>query len=261
VSVLAAGDFEGLLRSDEGNPELSAARQADLLAVEDLQHLAPGAAEAFAHLVDHRLGRQRQVVLTALEGPAQLARLPARLTSRLGSGLVVGLQPLSPASRRAFLRDRAEGRELAVDPAVLDWLAGHLDGSVRRLEGAVSRLEALARLQRRPLTQDVVHEYFRAEADARRPTVERIAQRVGHYFRVEPEQLQSRRRSRGTLLPRQVGMYLARQLTGLSLQQIGAYFGGRDHSTVLHACRKVEQALGQDVLLSGAVRELHADLA
>lgn len=94
-----------------------------------------------------------------------------------------------------------------------------------------------------------------------RPTVERIASRVGDYFHLEPKHLQSRRRNREALLPRQVGMYLARRLTGLSLQQIGAYFGGRDHSTVLHACRKVESALNSDLALSGAVRQLHADLA
>ena len=80
-------------------------------------------------------------------------------------------------------------------------------------------------------------------------------------LRVEPGQLQSRRRYPGVLLPRQVGMYLARQLTGLSLGQIGAYFGGRDHSTVLHACRKVERALESDPSLSGLVRQLHADLS
>jgi chromosomal replication initiator protein len=108
---------------------------------------------------------------------------------------------------------------------------------------------------------ETVAAHFRDEVDARRPTVERIVQRVGRYFQVEPQQMQSRCRSRQTLLPRQVGMYLARRLTKLSLQQIGAYFGGRDHSTVLHACRKVEQALAHDVTLSGAVRQLHADLA
>jgi len=103
-------------------------------------------------------------------------------------------------------------------------------------------------------------EQFRIEAEAQRTTVERIVQRVGQYFQVAPRQMKSRDRSRGSLLPRQVGMYLARLLTGLSLEQIGAYFGGRDHSTVLHACRKVEQALTQDVNLSGAVRQLHAEL-
>jgi chromosomal replication initiator protein len=90
--------------------------------------------------------------------------------------------------------------------------------------------------------------------------VERIVQRVSGYFRLEPRQLRSRRRYRHILLPRQVGMYLARQLTELSLEQIGASFGGWNHSTVLHACRKVEQALTSDMVLSGTVRRLHADL-
>src|SRR5262249_60127561 len=96
---------------------------------------------------------------------------------------------------------------------------------------------------------------------ARGPGRERIAQWVGGCFRVEPCRLCSSGRSREVLLPRQVSMYLARRLTDLSLEQIGAYFGGRDHSTVLHACRKVEQALTSDAGLSGAVRPLHADLA
>src|SRR5207247_9360103 len=103
--------------------------------------------------------------------------------------------------------------------------------------------------------------HFAPEAEGRRPTLERIVRHVGGYFRVETVDLRSRRRSREALVPRQVGMYLARQLTELSLQQIGAYFGGRDHSTVLHAVRKVEHALAHDAGLSGAVRQLHADLA
>jgi chromosomal replication initiator protein len=144
---------------------------------------------------------------------------------------------------------------------VLDWLADHVAGSVRQLEGAWARLEALVKLHGAAPTVEEVTEHFRTEAEARRPTMERIAQRVSGYFQVEPRHLRSRRRSRDALVPRQVSMYLARQLTGLSLQQIGAFFGGRDHTTVLHACRKVEQALVHDVALSGAVRQLHADLA
>jgi chromosomal replication initiator protein len=201
------------------------------------------------------------VVLTALAGPRHLANLPARLASRLAGGLVVRLETLSAPSRLAVLEDRAQRRQLAVGRDVLAWLAEHLTGGGRQLEGAIARLETLARLNDQPLDVATVAEQFRTEAEVSRPTVERIVQRVGGYFRVEPRQLQSRRRSRQVLLPRQVGMYLARQLTGLSLEQIGAYFGGRDHSTVLHACRKVEQALTEDAVLSGVVRQLHSDLA
>ena len=144
---------------------------------------------------------------------------------------------------------------------MLDWLAEHATGSFRELEGAANRLEVLARLHGGVPPLEVVQEQFRAESDGRQPTVERIVQRVGRYYRVDPGQLQGPSRTRSVMLPRQVGMYLARRLTALSLEQIGAYFGGRDHSTVLHACRKVEEALDRDGSLSGAVRELHADLA
>jgi chromosomal replication initiator protein len=261
VFVLAAGDFEALVKPEGGHEDLVRARQADLLAVEDLQHLPSRTVEAFVHLVDHGLACGQQQVFTASGGPAQLTHLPTRLTSRLAGGLVVGLLPLSPQSRVAFLESRAAERGLDVDSTVLAWLANHFSGSTRQLDGALGRLEILTRLAGGRLSVEEVGEHFRTEAEAGRPTVERIAQRVSRYFQVEPRQLQSRTRLRSALLPRQVGMYLARQLTGLSLQQIGAYFGGRDHSTVLHACRKVEEALAVDVPLSQAVRQLHADLA
>jgi chromosomal replication initiator protein len=260
IRLLGAGDVAGLQGSAESQ-ELADVRRADLLIVEDLQHLPQRAVEAFVSLVDRGLARGQQQVFTATAGPAQLAHLPTRLTSRLAGGLVVGLAPLSPLSRRVFLEERARQRGLVLQADVFAWLAEHLPGSTRLLEGALARLETLTRLEGRAPSAEVVAEYFQTEAEEGRPTVERIVQRVGKYFQVEPRQLQSRGRSRGTLLPRQVGMYLARQLTDLSLQQIGAYFGGRDHSTVLHACRKVEQALDADVPLSRAVRQLHADLA
>ena len=123
----------------------------------------------------------------------------------------------------------------------------------------MTRLEALTRMHGGPPDVDAVAESFRTDAEARRATVESIAQRVGRYFRVEARRLQGATARARPCLPRQVGMYLARRLTDLSLQQIGAYFGGRDHSTVLHACRKVEQALADDLALSGAVRQLQAD--
>jgi chromosomal replication initiator protein len=261
VALLAAGDFESLLLPDGNREELKTARQADLLVVEDVQHLPTRVEEAFVHLIDRGLARGQQLVFTALAGPAQLTHLPARLTSRLSSGLVVGLETLSSNSRRVFLQDRINRRGLKVETDAIAWLAEHIAGSTRLLEGAIARLASLTRFDKQPLSIETLTEHFSVEASAHRPTVERIAQRVGRYFQVEPRQMQARSRSRTALLPRQVGMYLARQLTELSLQQIGAYFGGRDHSTVLHACRKVEKALTHDVRLCGAVRQLHADLA
>lgn len=242
VNVVAAGDLDG--RDEIGDP-----KQADLVVVEDA-HKARGV-EAFVSLVDHCVSRQRQLVVTATAGPGQLS-LSVRLTSRLAQGLVVAIEALSPESRRAFLRARAD---LADD--VLDFLVQHTPGSVRQLEGALSRVATLGRSP----SLDEVAAVFHDDAEARRLTLDRIARRVGRFYRVGLDDLRSQRRSREVLLPRQVGMYLARRLTPLSLGQIGAYFGGRDHSTVLHACKKVEEAQAEDASLSGALRELHADLA
>jgi chromosomal replication initiator protein len=264
---LTARDFEMMVRPEETNGpitarvDLDAARQADLVVVEDVQHLSSRMSEAFAVFLDRRLAREQPLVLTANAGPALLAHLPGRLTSRFTSGLVAGLEALSPASRLLVLTELARRRQLQIEQPLLHWLAEHLDGSVRRLDGAITRLETLTTMHDMVLTVDNIAEHFHPEAETHRPTVERIAQRVGRYFQVDTRQMQSAGRSRQVLLPRQIGMYLARQLTELSYQQIGAFFGGRDHSTVLHACRKVEQALTQDLNLSGAVRQLHADLA
>lgn len=211
-------------------------------------------------MLDQARAQGRLVMLTANSGPAQLGHLPMRLTSRCSSGLVVHLQPLARPSRLLFIQDRARRRGVHQEEA-LAWLAQNLDGSARELDGAVARLQTLTRLLGHPPAVDELKEHFRPEADARRMTVEGIVRRVGRYFQVTPRDLVAGGRARQAVLPRQVGMYLARCLTPLSLQQIGDYFGGRDHTTVLHACRKVEQALSSDAVLKGAIRCLQAELA
>lgn len=258
--VLAPDEFEALARGvEEEGESLRTVRQTDVLVLEDLQHLATTAAPGLCRVLDYRGVRALPTVCTATAGPAYLRQLPRRAAGRLAAGLVVALAPLGPGSRLTFLREKAQQRQLAVHPEVLAWLAEHLTGGGRQLDGALARLELLARLHPR-LDVSLVAEQFREQVDASRATVERIAQRVGAHFQVEPAELQSRQRFPKVVLPRQVSMYLARQLTGLSLGQIGHWFGGRDHSTVLYACRKVEQALTRDAVLSGTMQQLEADL-
>jgi chromosomal replication initiator protein len=267
VTTLRAGELERRsIQADDGEPvdenPLEAVRDSDLVVIEDLQTLTERSAGAFARALDDMQAREIQMVLTSSVGPRHLA-LPGRLTSRLLCGLVVGVAQFGRDSRLVFLRDRSQRRQLAVQEQVLAWLADHLPGSGRQLEGALARVDALLRMLPGPMLLDTetLAEHFKADLAGSRQSVERIAERVGNHFRVEPKQLCSKRRSRDVLLPRQVGMYLARRLTALSLEQIGAYFGGRDHTTVLHACRKVERALNDDTALSGTVRELQAGLA
>jgi chromosomal replication initiator protein len=273
VARYDAEAIEGLIEaahrgSAQEAEALSAARSSDLVVLEDLQRLGqhsggcrPFVLEALVLLLDSVSARQRLMLITAQSGPSRLAQLSWRLVTRISSGLVLGIEPLQAESRLQFLKLEAQRRQLAVGSDVLAWLASRLTGGARQLEGAIAQLEGLTRLEERILDLATVRSHFQPQTEAGRPTAERIAQRVGSFFHMQARQLQSRRRYQNILLPRQISMYLARSLTSLSLKEIGAYFGGRDHSTVLHACRKIEQDLGRDPALSGIVRQLRADLA
>ncbi len=254
VCQLSANDFAD--RSD-----LRDAQDADLLIVEDLQHLPMRYVDTLIALIDVRLGHGAAMVFTASAGPSRLKHrgtmFPGRLTSRLAAGLVVALEPLQAPSRRLVLKRLADQAALKPAPEVLDWLAEHLTGGGRQLDGAIRQLQTLQRLQAKPLRLADIRAHF----DAQTPSVQRITEQVGGYFEVAPKRLLSTRRTHDVLVPRQISMYLARQLTNLSLQEIGKYFGGRDHKTVQHACKKVEEAMKADAMLCGAVRQIHAELA
>jgi chromosomal replication initiator protein len=239
----------------------------DLMLFDDvhLLHVRSGeeravSGECLVRLLDERQALDRTTVLTSTRPPGELGHLSARLTGRLASGVMVSIPAMGASSRLLLLEKFAQHRQLVLSPAVTAWLAENLTGSGRELEGAIIRLHELARLTKRPLDVDTVQREFRPEVESRSMTVEHIAERVGDYFRVDARQLQSRRRFAGIQTPRQVSMYLVRRLTNLSLAEIGKYFGGRDHSTVLHACRKIERTLNMDCELSSAVQQLHSIL-
>lgn len=235
-----------------------------LLAIEDLQHLPLFRAERLAQLLDQRQARGKITILTARVGPYDLSRkgevLPPRLLSRLAQGLVVALSTWSVPSRLQFLQELGRRQQLVVPAEIWGWLAQNLGGTGRQLESAVRQLRSLNAAHPYNLSFDMVTRHFQEQAAAQRPSVDRIVHKVSGLFGVKARHLQSGKRARQVLLPRQVSMYLARRLTRLSLEQIGAYFGGRDHSTVLHACRKIEQAMVDDAHLSYAVRQLQAEL-
>ncbi|HZZ80927.1 MAG TPA: helix-turn-helix domain-containing protein [Gemmataceae bacterium] len=240
-------------------------RETDLLIIEDLQHLPTRATPTLIALLDERSAAGLATVVTALVGPANLKHrgttMPTRLTSRLAAGLVVAVEPMQRDSRRRFLDALAQQARLTVANDVLDWLAEQLTGGGRQIEGAVRQLKSLQGMQARPLRLAEVRGHFRTQIEAAALTMKRIAEHVCGYYQVAPKHLLSARRSREVLLPRQISMYLARQLTPLSLVQIGKYFGGRDHKTVQHACRKVAAAIKTDRTLSGTIRQMRAELS
>lgn len=239
---------------------LSPLESARLLIVEDLSSLPTAASDGLSNLLDRRASRRGPVIVTALIGPALLTRHGSRLRSRLAGGLVLQVPALGPESRRRFLREMAEKHGVSLEEAALNWLVEQLPGSFRQLQGAVNRLAAIDSMGM-ALTQAQAQKALREALEGKEAlTSERIAREVGRFYRVQPARLRGKSRQRAAMIPRQVAMYLMRVLLGLPLEAIGAYFGGRDHTTVLHACRKVQQTLETDPDLAGAVRSLRTAL-
>jgi chromosomal replication initiator protein len=234
----------------------------DLLAVEDVQHLPRRLAGVLCRVLDHRTGRRRPTVLTGTAGPAGLKHLPRRLTSRLAAGLVVQLEPLTAAARRVLLERLARRAALQLTDDALDWLASKATGGgARPLVGHVEALRTVARGVVGSLDVDMVQELLAAAQPTSRPDrIKRIVERVAAAFEVKAKDVLGPCRQRVVLVPRQVAMYLAREVAKLSLPAVGAAFGGRDHTTVLHACRKVAALLKDDPKLKRTVRELKAEL-
>ncbi|MCE9532044.1 MAG: hypothetical protein K8T89_13105 [Planctomycetes bacterium] len=259
--IIPARDLGRILiePTHDGSSPIQEFRDCDLLIVEDVQHLPPQAVAAFTGLVDHRNSRRKTIVVTAGSGPAMMTHLPTRLTSRLAGGLVVGLLPLSSVGRQELARRLCEKHHIQVTPDVIDWLARKTSGSVRSIVGDIARLKELARTVAPPLTRNAIIAAGLGEEDAL--TIDLLVDRVADHFGISVKQMKQRDRLRRYLWPRQVGMYLARRLTKLSLPGIGRCFGGYDHTTVMHACRKVEDRLQFDIGLPRELEELASQLA
>jgi chromosomal replication initiator protein len=234
-----------------------------LLVVDDLQFLPPAAVETFCRLLDRRASLGLRTIVTASAGPRHLRfrgqPYPARLTSRLAAGNVVAVPLPGLASRRSALDALLADTDLQVPDEVIDLIARQ-SRSLRSLEGAVNQLKLVARLEAGPMKAGPLLRHFRAQVDGDQPKIERIVQRVAGHYRVGVKDLRSKSRQRGFVTPRHVSMYLARTLTEMSFQEIGTYFGGCDHATVVHACRKMNAAIDADPQLGGTVKQLRSDL-
>jgi chromosomal replication initiator protein len=236
----------------------------DALALEDVQHLIDRTTDAVCTLIDRRVARRRATIVTAGAGPAGLTHLPHRLTSRLAAGLVVHLEPLSRASRQLILADTASAKGLRLTPDALDLLADQpTTGGVRSALGLLQNLAQVAKSFPGPIGRAEAEQVLAGtgQPTSARCDVSTIVKRVASAFAVSEADLLGASRLRSVLRSRQVAMYLARELTGLSLPRLGSAFGGRDHTTVLHACRKVEEEIATDPAFGKQVSELRGALS
>ena len=225
-------------------------RSVDVLMIDDVQFIAGKDAtqEEFFHTFNALVDQGRQIVLSADKSPSSLEEIGDRLRSRLASGLVADLHPTTFELRLGILDAKAEQLGVLVPQKVKEFLAHKITSNVRELEGALTRLVAHAQLVGGGLTlettQDLLQDLLRAHD--RRLTMEEIQKRVAEHFKIRVSDMSSARRSRAVARPRQVAMYLSKQLTSRSLPEIGRAFGGRDHTTVMHAVRKIEELVKSD---------------
>ena len=220
-------------------------RSVDVLMIDDVQFIAgkETTQEEFFHTFNALVDQGRQIIISADKSPSDLEGLEERLRSRLNCGLVADIHPTTYELRLGILQQKAEQMGVLVPVKVNEFLAHKITSSVRELEGALNRVVAHAQLVGRSITlestQDVLHDLIRASD--RRITIEEIQKRVAEHYNIKLVEMSSARRSRTVARPRQVAMYLSKQLTSRSLPEIGRKFGGRDHTTVMHAVKKVDE--------------------
>ena len=232
----------------------------DCLLVDDIQFIAgrDRTMDEFFHVFNSLYEAGKQIVISADRVPADMEGMEARLTSRLNWGLVADVHAPDLETRIAIVEQKAERDGVPLDRATARAIAELVDSNVRDLEGALLRVSAFAELRGVPLDESFVREALgsRAQPSSAPVTVEAIQKLVAGHFRIRVADLKGRRRHRAVARPRMVAMYLARELSGASFPEIGMRFGGRDHSTVISACRRIESISRDDEELASAVATL-----
>ena len=261
-----ANQFISALRGGDINAFKARHREADLVLVDDVQFLMAKAKteEEFFHTFNALRESGAQIVLTCDRPPSDLDKLEERLRDRFDSGLVADISAPDLATRIAVLRARTELDQLIIEEqAVLEVIASRVERNLRALEGALIRVVAFASLSGRAITESLAEEVLdglfpqkRAELRPQKPAVETIRNEVASYYGVSVTELCSASRLAAVLWPRQVAMYMAREHSGSSLTTIAASFGGRNHTTALNACKRVEQRAATDREVASELREL-----
>lgn len=240
-------------------------RNVDALLIDDIQFFAKKerSQEEFFYTFNNLLEGQRQIILTCDRFPKEVENLDERLQSRLGWGLTVAIEPPELETRVAILIKKSQQNLIELPEDVAFFIAKRIRSNVRDLEGALQRVLAYSRFTRQPLSIDMAQEALKdlLALHQKLVTLESIQKTVAEYFKIRVSDLLSKKRTRSIARPRQIAMALAKELTNHSLPEIGEAFGGRDHTTVLHACRKVAELLETDSRIAEDHRNLFRTLS
>ena len=225
-------------------------RRVDVLMVDDIQFIAGKTAtqEEFFHTFNDLHGNRKQIIISSDRPPKEIPTLEERLKSRFEGGLLADIQKPDYETRIAILRKKAALEHLSIPDSVLHYIAEQSESNIRELEGALTRLNAMSQLTNSPIDMEMAHATLDqlSSSEVVAATPESIMKAVSAYFRVSEADIMSQRRNREIATARQVAMYVTREKTHLSTTRIGDYFGGRDHTTVMHACDKIEELLSSD---------------
>ncbi len=236
-------------------------RKVDVLMVDDIQFIAgrESTQQEFFNTFNELHNENKQIILTSDKPPKDIQRLEERLCSRFEWGLVADIQRPDIDTRVAILREKTQQEGITVPDDVLQLIAGKIDSNIRELEGCLTRLVAFSSLVKQPITTELCEQALKEIFDQRRHkqvTAELVMQTVSDYYGLTLNDLIGPTRKREITVPRQIAMYLTREMTGMSLPQIGSVFGGRDHTTVMHSCKTVEAGTAGDSNLSMVVNDI-----
>lgn len=236
-------------------------RNVDILLVDDIQFVAgkESTQEEFFHTFNALYEANRQIIISSDRPPKDIPTLEERLRSRFEWGLITDIQPPDIETRIAILRKKATDDNLVISQDVLSYIATHIQSNIRELEGALVRVTAHCNLHNSPINVETVADALKdiLKAPAHKPvTIEGIQEVVAEHYGIKVAEMKSKRRTRNITFPRQIAMYLSREMTDSSLPDIGEAFGGRDHTTVIHAYEKISSELKLDPSLQSAIKEL-----
>jgi chromosomal replication initiator protein len=257
-------DFINALRDKRIEGFKQRYRAYDLLLIDDIQFFEhkERIQEEFFHTFNSIYEAGGQIVISSDRPPKEISTLEERLRSRFEWGLITDIQPPDLETRIAILRKKVKTDHIHVpEPKVLEFIAGRISSNIRELEGALTRVVAFSSLTGRPMTEDLAQDVLKdvfPQGEVRQVTIERIQELVSERFSLSLEELCGDRRSQNIVYPRQVAMYLSRELTDSSLPKIGREFGGRDHTTVIHATSKIARMIREDRSVYNLVQELTA---
>jgi len=240
-------------------------RHVDVLLIDDVQFLAgkERIQEEFFHTFNELFEAGKQIILSSDRRASEIQKLEARLVSRFEWGLPADIQAPDYETRVAILRTKATSMKLNVPPAIINFIAQNISKNVRRLEGALLKVASYSGLTGKAIdlpTAEVLLQDVLIEQAQNLVTIEIIQKRVADHYQIRHSDMTSKRRPANIAIPRQIAMYLTRQLTKHSLQEIGDSFGGRDHGTVIHACKSVDNMMEQDSAVRGAIEYLRGQL-